>query len=89
MSNIHRVIGLCLYFVSSFVFACSCGYVSLEKQVSLSDNIFIVETNKIETTEEANEKEYSGGERRGYFNVLETLKGSSSGFTFIKSAEKP
>jgi len=89
MKNTHRIIGLCLYFSSSFAIACSCAYSTLSEKVNLSDNIFIVETYQIETIEKANPENYSGGKRHAQFKVLETLKGTPSAATFISSAEEP
>lgn len=89
MKNIHRIIGLCFCFFSSIVLACSCAYSTLEERVAVSENIFIVETYKIETLEAADHENLVSGKRRAYFKVLDTLKGSSSGMEFINSAEEP
>lgn len=89
MKNIIRIITLSLYFCSSFALACSCGHITLEEKVNLSENIFIVETNRIETIIEADDENIPSGKRHAYFKVLETLKGSPSGIEFIVSAEKP
>ncbi len=83
------LIGFCFYLFSSAIMACSCYFSSLAEKINISENIFIVETYQIETLKQANPEEFFSGERRGHFKVLKTLKGSSSGMTFINSAEKP
>lgn len=89
MKNFSKTLVACLYLCSSVVMACSCFNPSLAEKVSGADNIFIVETNKIETVIPAGNKEVPSGKRKAYFKVLETLKGSSTGTDFIVSAEKP
>ena len=89
MNKLSSIVSLCLYFCSSVVLACSCAFSTLSEKVNLSENIFIVETYNIETTKKSDVKNYSSGQRRGYFKVLDTIKGSSSGMEVISSAEEP
>lgn len=55
----------------------------------VTENIYIVEVTDIKVIEKSDLKAFISGRRKGYFSVIETLKGSAEGSTYIESDDEP
>ena len=77
------------FLISPLAVACSCASFSLAEKVQSSDNIFIVKVTDVRVLEKGDQESFFAGSRRGYFDVIETLKGSANGLSYIESADLP